>query len=330
MFIPGQNKLAAPDAVVVPPFEQQLQKFKIIVIDHIAQTDPAMAQQVAETLNNKAELSTKLVEACTVVLQTRIREVNEDALQMFAYWAEGNNLDVKVSDLGLKRQTISPGDPNAFPQVPPTMESDDALKLRYWLAPYSFSNAGPRLGYKYHAMTLGERPTVTVESPEAGKIVVTYQISTDTQASKVKDASGVKVGAGKVKVPVLSREGNGTASPELLAAVSAYFERDDVAPTTDEVEPASAEILPYTIHAIAYINRGPDAAIAEASARQALANYANQQHRLKALIDPGKVKHVLYSLGAEKVDLQHPAEEIQASELQAPFCTDIHVEIKTL
>ena len=330
MFIPGQNKLAMPDAVVVAPFEQQLQNFKSIVIQHIEKTDPAMAQQVAETLTNQAELTTKVVEACAVVLQTFTRSVNEQALQMFAYWAKDNNLDVKVSDLGIERQMISPGDPNAFPQVPPTMESDEALKLRYWLAPYSFSNAGPRLGYKYHAMTLGERPTVTVESPEAGKIVVTYQISTDTQASKVKDASGVKVAPGKVKVPVLSREGDGTASPELLAAVTAYFERDDVAPATDEVEPASAEILQYSIHAIAYINRGPDASIAEASARQALATYAQQQHRLKALIDPGKIKHVLYSLGAEKVELSQPVAEIQASELQAPWCAGIDVEIRTL
>lgn len=330
MFIPGQNQLAKPEVVAVPPFEQQLARFKQAVIDHVAKSDAAMAAKVEETLQNEAELATKMVEACTVVLQTRIREVNEDALQMFAYWAEDSNLDAVVSNLGLRRQVLDDGDANAFPPVPATLESNEHLRLRYFLAPYSFSNAGPRLAYKYHAMTLDERPTVSVDAPEPNKVVVTYEFREGSTAGQVKDANGYRTGPGKILVTILSRDGNGEASPDLIEKVGSYFSRDDVAPATDDVSVQSAEIVPYQIRAVAYILNSPDSLLTKEKAESLLAEYADEQHRLGESIEPSMVYHMLHEAGAKKVDLLSPLAPVNTSQQQAPWCELIDIEIRTL
>jgi phage-related baseplate assembly protein len=330
MFIPGQNALAKPDVVAVPTFEQQLIKFKQAVIDHVAKSDPSMASSVAETLDNEAELATKIVEACTVVLQTRIREVNEDALQMFTYWAKGTNLDAKVADLGLERQKLSEGDANAFPPVAPNYESDEHLKLRYFLAPYSFSNSGPKMGYKYHAMTLDERPIITVESPWPDKVVVTYQFEQGSMAGQVKDAIGIRTAAGKVNVVLLGRERDGTPSDELILSVENYFKRDDVAPTTDEITVSKAVILPYSIRAIAYVNKAPDTSVTKIASEELLNTYANDHHILGATIEPSMVTHFLHQAGAKKVEFIEELNTIAATEQQAPYCTLIDIEVRSL
>ena len=330
MFIPGQNQLAKPEVVAVPPFEKQLERFKALVVEHIAVTDPATAEQVAVTLNNEAELTTKIVEACTIVLQTRIREVNEDALQMFAYWSEGSNLDAVVSDLGLERQTISEGDPDAFPPVPAAMESDDQLRLRYFLAPFGFSSAGPGLGYKYHAITLGERPVISVETPSERKVVVTYEFDDSGFAGSVKDATGVRTDAGKVSVPILSRDGDGTPSDELVSAVERFFERDDAAPCTDEITVSKAVVVPYTIRAVAYISKGPDESVIREQITPQLKAYADEQHRLKGFIEPGMIEHLLRQAGAQRPEIIEPVGNIETAYNEAPYCQSIELEIRTL
>lgn len=330
MFVPGQNELEKPTVVDVPAFEVQLAAFKQAVVDYIATTDESMAAEVALTLQNEAELSTKIIEACTTILQTRIRDVNEDALQMFAYWSEGSNLDAVVSNLGLARQTVDEGDADAFPPIPKTMEGDDQLKTRYFLAPYSFSNAGPRLAYKYHAMTLDERPTVSVESPEANKVVVTYEFADGSSAGQIKDATGFRTGDGEVTVAVLSRVGNGEPSVELLETVDGYFSRDDVAPLTDEVTVVGATISPYQMRAVAYISKGPDESAVKSTAESLLQTYADSQHRLGATIEPSMIYHVLHQAGAKKIDLLEPLAEVGTGLSEAPWCELIDVEVRAV
>jgi phage-related baseplate assembly protein len=230
--------------------------------------------------------------------------------------------------MGLQRQVIDEGDPDAFPPVDPTYESDDQLRTRYYLAPHGFSNAGPRLSYKYHAMTLDEKPLITVESPESNVLTVTYKFEQGSFAGQVKDADGIRTAPGRVKVPILAHDGDGTPSAELIAATQEYLERDDVAVETDIITVVPAEILPYTINAIAYIDRGPDVELTKESGESALAEYANNQRRLKGVIDPGMIGHLLYGIGAKKVDVLSPSNEISASRSQAPYCQSITVEVR--
>ncbi len=339
MFIDGQNALQKPSAVADITYESKLAEFKQIVVNHIAAIDATMAAQVEETLNNEAELSTKIIEACLVVLQTHARDINEKALQMFAYWAQKDNLDVKVSDLGLERQELQAADDSAFPPVPAVYEDDDHLKTRYYLAPYSFSNAGPGLGYKYHTLTLDARPTVSVESLKAGKVVVTYQFDPSSLAAQVKDAKAFNVYAvtgdaqdrGKVKIAVLGRDGDGTPSAEVLAAVNSYYvDREDTAPLTDQQEVVAATIVNYKFRAIAYIHKGPDTSVVEQSAQVLLTEYADRQHKIGATVEPSRLDQYLHEAGAVKIEKLEPLNPIVTTDEQAPYCTDIEIEVRTL
>jgi phage-related baseplate assembly protein len=329
MLIPGQNTLAKPDVVSVPAFETQLASFKDKLVTYIAASDSSLAAQVETTLNNEAEIVTKLVEACTVVLQTRIREVNEDALQMFAYWAENSNLDVVVSNLGVTRQTIDGGDPDAYPPVAATKETDDHLRLRYFLAPHAPA-AGSRMHYRHELLTLSGRPSVSVSAPEAGQVVVTYQFNDDDTASLVKDGLGRRTDPGKVECRVLSRAGNGTADDTLLTAVKSHFEREDVRPETDEVSVYSAEIVDYEIDAVAYVNSGPDSSLTESSALKRLNTFTDEHHVLGGRIDLSWIYHELHESGAIRVDINKPEKSVVCSWKQAPYCTSVNVTVKTL
>ncbi|HCF4872790.1 TPA: baseplate J/gp47 family protein [Pseudomonas aeruginosa] len=329
MLIPGLNQLAEPEIVKVEQFEPLLAEFKAEVLAYVAARDPEKAARLEETLANDSELLTMALEAFTVRLQTHERKYNARIKQMLAWWAEGSNLDARLADMGLERRTIAEGDPNAFPPIPAELEADDDARIRYYLAPHAPA-AGSRLQYRREAMTLGERAAVSVESPEAGKVVVAYTFAADANAAKVKDANGRQTALGEVTVTLLSREGDGTPSAALLAATRAHFARDDVRPETDRVIVQAAEILPYRIRAVVYINTGPDTQLTKAHVEQALAVYAAERHRLEGYVDPSRIDYVLHAAGAERLQLLEPLAPIECAADQAPYCTAIDVEVRTL
>lgn len=330
MLIPGQNELAKPSIVDVPPFESLLEQFKARVIAAVAAEDPDLAPEIKTTLDNEAEVGTKILEAAVVMLQTERRYHNEQIQQMLAWWAKDSNLDAKVADLGIKRQTVDPGDPDAYPPVPATLEGDDSLRLRYFLAPYSFSNAGPQLAYRYHTLTLGNRPEISVETPEEGVVVVTHRLPNGSTAGKIKDALGKRTAPGAVTVAVLSREGNGAPSAELLSEVEYYFARDDVAPVTDDVSVIGAEILLWSCHAVMWINRGPDISVAQADAVEKVQAYADEQHRLGGNVETTMLATAMHNAGAVRVEIDAPAEALSADDFSAPYCIGIDIEVRRL
>lgn len=329
MLIPGLNQLAEPEIVKVENFETLLAEFKAEVLAYVAARDPEKAARLDEALANDSELLAMMLQAFTLRLQNHARKYNARIKQMLAWWAEGSNLDARLADMGLERRTISEGDPNAFPPIPAELEADDDARIRYYLAPHAPA-AGSRLQYRREAMTLGERAQVTVESPSPGKVVVTYTFSADGFAAQMKDANGRRTAPGAVTVTVLSREGDGTPSPELLAAVAAHFTRDDVKPETDLVTVQSATIVGYQINAVLYISPGPDSQLTKAAAEGALAVYASECHRLNSYVDPSWIDHVLHASGAKRLQLLEPLAPIECAAHEAPYCTGINVEVRTL
>lgn len=329
MLIPGLNQLAEPEIVKVENFETLLAEFKADVLAYVAARDPAKAARLEEALENDSELLSMALQAMTLRLQGHERKYNARIKQMLAWWAEGSNLDARAADLGLERRTIDEGDPNAFPPVEPLLEDDADLRLRYYLAPHAPA-AGSRLQYRREAMTLGERATVTVEAPSAGQLVVTYTFAEDGFAAQMKDANGRRTAPGQVTVTVLSRDGNGTPSAELLGAVEDHFARDDVRPETDQVIVQAAEIVPYQIDAVVYISPGPDAQLTQAAAEAALGAYAASRHRLNSYVDPSRIDYELHAAGAERLELLAPLVPIECAAHQAPYCTGINIEVMTL
>ena len=106
---------------------------------------------------------------------------------------------------------LDPGDPAAFPPVPAIYESDDDARLRYYLAPHAPA-AGSRMQYRREVFTLGERPSVTVQSATPGVVTVSYTFDPDGYAAQVKDAAWaqtlVMLGVASTQ-PVCSRTAGG-------------------------------------------------------------------------------------------------------------------------
>lgn len=329
MLIPGQNQLTEPEIVAVERFEDLLAEFKSDVLSHVASKSTASAAKLAVSLENESELVTMVIEAAVLRLQTHARKYNDRIKQMLAWWATGTNLDARLADMGLERQTLDEGDPDAYPPVPATMESDSDARLRYYLAPHAPA-AGSRMQYRREVMTLGERPRVSVVPVSAGVVTVTYTFDPDGFAVQVKDGNGRQTEPGKVAVTVLSRDGDGASPETLLAAVRAHFARPDVRPETDQVTVQSAQIINYKIRAIAYINPGPDAAMTEAAAESQLRKYADDCHRLEARVDPSWIDYTLHSAGAVRLEILEPLAPIITTASQAPYCTAVELEVRML
>jgi phage-related baseplate assembly protein len=101
-------------------------------------------------------------------------------------------------------------------------EGDSALRRRIQQRIMGFSNAGGADTYRYWALTA---------SPEVADVAVTSPQP------------------GHVRISVLSRLGDGTASEELLDAVKAVVLRDDIRVLTDTVHVLGAEIVPIDVTA---------------------------------------------------------------------------------
>ena len=329
MLIPGEHQLAEPAIVTVEEFEPLLAEFKTFVVDYVAQRSPANAQKLQASLANESELLTLALEAFCLRLQTHERKYNARIKQMLAWWATGSNLDARLADMGLERQLLDPGDPAAFPPVPAVYESDQDARLRYYLAPHAPA-AGSRMQYRREVFTLGERPTVKVDSTEAGVVTVTYTFDPDGFAAQIKDGNGRRTAPGEVQVTVLSREGDGTPSEDLLEGVRKHFARPDVKPETDRVTVQAAQIKPYKIRVVAKINPGPDSGLTQLATQQQLQAYADSCHRLEGRVDPSWIDYTLHTAGAVQLEILEPVQPIVTTAFQAPYCTEVEVEVRTL
>lgn len=177
-------------------------------------------------------------------------------------------------------------------------ENDDALRQRVVLAPEGFSVAGPELAYVKHAKDA---------------------------SGDVLDASAVSPAPGQVLVSVLSRLGDGAASPELIAAVAAIVTRNDIRPLGDQVTVASAQIVPVAIVAALTTFSGPDVAVVLSAARVALDAYLVDNRKLGRDINTAGIIAALKVAGVENVRLASPAADVVCSMKQAVHAARIEI-----
>ncbi|GDX06638.1 baseplate J/gp47 family protein [Buttiauxella sp. A111] len=331
MFNPLTDRLPVPDALKVTGATARLPELKQALIAEVTRLRPADAAAITATLENNAEMLTVLLQAMSQVVTTRERSANWQMLQMLLLWAQGSNLDARAADFGIKRQVIARGDPDAIPPIPDEMESDDDLRFRSLLAAYGFATTGSRTAYKFHAMTLGEKPHVTIDSPEAGTVTVTYRFPDNSATAKIRDASPrvEEPGTGKVGVWLLSRETeNGVPSDALLAQAQAYLRREDVALETDIITTYAGQPLEYTVRAVLHGKNTPDGLINVEAIRQELDTYTRNAMRLEGRIDLSMLYYLMQKpQSVTSVELHEPAETITTDHTQAPYCTGIALEV---
>lgn len=224
------------------------------------------------------------------------QRVNDACRSVMLAYAGGTNLEHLAALFGLTRLVIDPGDAEAVPPVDPVYETDADFRRRLQLSLEGFSTAGPVGAYVFHALSAD---------------------------ADVLDASVVSPEPGEVLVTVLSRTGNGAASPALVAAVVAALNAEDVRPLCDGVVVQSAAIVTYTIAATIYCYSGPDRAVIIAAAEAAAQAYAAAQHRLGRDVTLSGIYAALHQPGVQRVELTAPLADVVTTAAQASWCTGI-------
>lgn len=222
------------------------------------------------------------------------QKINDAGRAVMVAHARGADLDNLAALFGVARFLISEAVPDQG--IAAVWESDEDFRRRIVLAPEGYSVAGPEGAYVYHALSADPR---------------------------VLDASAISPDPGEVLVTVLSREGDGTAAPDLVAAVQAYLSAESRRPLTDFVTVQSAAIIEYQVEAEIMTFAGPDSAVVLAEARAQLDAYVEASFRMGIDITISGLHAALHRAGVQNIRLISPAGPILVDRTQAAYCTGI-------
>lgn len=221
---------------------------------------------------------------------------NDAARELLVAYATGPRLDHLAALVGVARLEIAAADPTTG--SPAVLEDDEALRQRIVLAPESFSVAGPELAYIYHAKSA---------------------------SGEVLDASASSPAPGEVLVSVLSKVGDGTASPALIGSVRDIVGSPGVRPLGDAVTVASAEIIPFAVRASLVTFAGPDLTVVFLAARARLDAYLARSRKLGRNITLSGLTAALMVEGVQRVVFAEPLADIVCGTHQAATCGAIEL-----
>lgn len=290
--------LPRPDVVEALNYEQVLETRKAKLLALFALED---RDAIAKALALESEPITILLQENSereLILRQR---VNEAARAVLLAFAKGADLENIAAEYRVKRLVVRPADLTASPPIVAVMESDENLCYRAQLAWEGLSTAGPRGAYVFHARSAhGLIADVSATSPAPCDILIS----------------------------VLSSEGTGEASAEILAAVKAALSDEDVRPMGDRVTEQSSQITTYNVSAVLHMKgEGPGRAVALAAARSACAAYVNRSRRQGQSVWRTAITAALHVEGVSHLELLEPAADLVLSQAEAATCLAIQVSI---
>jgi len=161
-------------------------------------------------------------------------------------------------------------------------ESNDAYAERIYLAPGSYSTAGPEDAYIFHAKSY---------SAAVGDVV-----ATSDQA------------AGRVDIVFIMADGEAPGE-EMISGLQEYLRNGNIRPMTDLVVVSAPEEVPYSIDLEYFINRSDSAqAVAiQAAVNAAVQEYLTWQRAVGRDINPSKLINMVMAAGAKRVVVNSPA-----------------------
>lgn len=226
------------------------------------------------------------------------QRVNEGAKAIMLPYAVDADLENLGAFWNVEKLVIDPGDPDAIPPREPIYEEDDDFRYRIQLAMEGQTNAGTEAAYIFHTLSAD---------------------------GLVKAARPKRLGDASVLDTVLSREGDGTPSEELLTTVRNHLQQPHVRQLTDEVIVQGASIKGYRVKAVLYIARGVGADQVMTAAREALIEYVESVHRIGFMVSLSGIYGALKQPGVVHVDLLEPTGDITTTDEEAAFCTAIEL-----
>ncbi|CAI1190650.1 baseplate assembly protein [Serratia marcescens] len=289
------SQLPAPIVVEVLDYEDILAERKATLISLYPEEQ---REAVARTLALESEPIVKLLQENAyreVILRQR---VNDAAKAVMLAHATGEDLDQLGANFNTPRLVITPADESTIPPTQAVMETDEDYRLRLQDAFEGMSTAGSAGSYRFHARSADGR---------------------------VADVTAISPSPANVTVTVLSRDGDGTASPELLQVVRDALNDEDVRPVADRVIVQSAKIAPYVIEAVLYLYPGPEVAPILDTANKRLRAYVQNMRRLGRSIRRSSMNAALTVEGVEHVEIIKPAADIVLDKTQAGYCTGVNI-----
>lgn len=225
--------------------------------------------------------------------------INDACYALTLAYAQGADLDQIAGNYNVRRLVVDPGNPDAVPPVPPVLESDTALRLRTQLSLESYSTAGPAGAYVFHAMSA---------------------------SGQVLDATAVSPTPGQVNVYVLGTQAGGVPSAEVLDAVRATLDNDNVRPLTDTVTVLPATVERYNVAATISLYPGPDAVVVLRAAQDAVRAYCASVFRLGYDVARSGLIRALHQPGVQSVTLTSPAADIAVGDGTAALLDGLNID----
>ncbi|HIE1063525.1 TPA: baseplate assembly protein [Serratia marcescens] len=278
------SQLPSPQIIEPLDFETILVDVKAVMIAAFPADQQA---SVAAALLLESEPLNVIAQAMAYRELLLRRRINEGAAACMLSHAEGTDLDNLAANLNTERLTITPETDTSDA----VMESDEALRLRAQSAFEGMSVAGPSAAYEYFARSA---------------------------SGKVADARATSPVPAEVVIAVLSTDGDGTASPELLAAVTAAVNDEEVRPLGDRVTVRSADIVDYSIDAELFLYPGPESEPIINAAMASLRGFlADNDKKIGRDVARSAISASLHVQGVQRVVLRSPATDLQISDTQA-------------
>ncbi len=222
------------------------------------------------------------------------QRIDEAALAIMPAYAVGSDLEQIAARYGVTRLTIV----EATITEQAILESDDALRRRMILSMEARSTAGPEGEYVYHALSADGR---------------------------VKDAYAHSPNPTEVVVTILSHEGNGQATQELIDIVNDALNEKTTRPMGDRLTVQSAEIIEYELNAELIFYRGPSHAPTLQAVDQAISDYRKQAERIGHSITDSGIKSALHQQGVYRAVVTNPDLPVVVNTQQAAFCSAINI-----
>ncbi|MBK0032684.1 baseplate J/gp47 family protein [Erwinia sp. S43] len=287
------SQLPSPAIIETLDFEVILTEVKAVIIAAFP-TDQQSA--VAAALALESEPLNVLAQTIAYREMLLRQRINEGAAATMLSHATGDDLDNIAANLDTQRLVITA----ATDTADAVMESDEALRLRAQSAFEGMSVAGPSAAYEFFARSA---------------------------SGKVADARATSPSPAEVVIAVLSTDGDGTASQELLAAVSAAVNDEEVRPLGDRVTVRSADIIEYGIDATLYLYPGPESEpIINAAMASLRAFLTANDKKIGRDIVRSALSAALHVQGVQRVVINSPAADLQISNTEAARNTGYTVD----
>lgn len=287
------SQLPQPKIIEELDFEVILSEVKAVMLAAFPQEQQASVGAALELESEPLNVIAQVVAYREMLLRQRI---NDGAAACMLSHAVSTDLDNLAANNNTERLITIP----ATETTDAVMESDTALRLRAQAAFEGLSVAGPIAAYEYFAKSV---------------------------SGKVADAKATSPSPAVVVVSVLSTQGDGTASTELLNNVRNALNAEHIRPVGDRLTVQSATIIHYQINARLYFYPGPESEPILLAAQKSLESWLSEQGKIGRDIARSAIMAVLHVQGVQRVELLEPANDIVIDDTQSAQCDSFTINI---